>query len=237
MECDFFEVVLWSLVSIVVLFIMSKLMGNKQISQLNVFDYIIGISIGSIAAELASLQDVPKPLNNITAIVIYGFAAFFISFITNKSLKLRKFITGQPIVIMSNGTIYRKNLAKARLDISDFLTLCRQQGYFDINQINTAIIEYDGKLSILPNSDSRPLTPSDMNMNPATEDVLTTVIIDGHILSQNLQLTGHDTKWLKSRLSEQKLKSEEVFVAFCDNNGSISAYKMNNEHMEENRFE
>lgn len=235
--CDFGGVLLWSGISLAVLFLMSKLMGNKQISQLSAFDYIIGISIGSIAAELASLQNLDKPLNNVVAILIYGIAAYLISVVTSKSLSLRKVITGRPLVVMDNGQLYKKNMAKARIDISEFLTMCRQQGYFDISQIKTAIIEHDGNLSILPKSENRPATPADMQLAVAPESVITVVLLDGHILYKNLQLTKHNEEWLLAKLKKYDLMPEDVFAAFCDDNGNLSAYKMNNDRIEVDWFE
>lgn len=234
---DFFQVLLWSVISLIVLFLMSKLMGNKQISQMNAFDYITGISIGSIAAELAAVQDVDKPLNNVLAIVIYGLAAYLISFYSSKSIPFRKIITGRPIIIMENDCIFRKNMQKARIDIDDLLTLCREQGYFDISQIKTAFIEHDGKLSILPKSQYRPLTPSDMNLSVQPEGVLTVVMIEGKILHANLKLTNHDENWLIAALKKQNMKPEDVFVAFCDDNDNVSSYKIINEKVEVDRFE
>lgn len=234
---DFWQVSVWSIVSLVVLFFMSKLMGNKQISQLNVFDYIIGISIGSIAAELAGLQGVDKPLNNVLAIVIYGCFAYLNSVITSKSLRLRKTISGRSIIIMDNGEIYRENMKKARIDTSDFLTLCREQGYFDISQIQTAIIEYDGNLSILPKSPYRPLTPNDMNLSVEKASVITVVALEGVALEANLHLVGRTKQWLINSLEKQGLKLENVFIALCDEKGSVSAYKTINRKHEEDRFE
>ncbi|MBQ9949739.1 MAG: DUF421 domain-containing protein [Clostridia bacterium] len=237
MRCDFIEVTIWSVVSLAVLFLMSKLMGNKQISQLNGFDYIVGISIGSIAAELASVQDVDKPLNNVLAILIYGVVAYAISVITAKSIAVRKIITGRPIVIMDNGEIFRKNLAKARIDMNEFLTLCREKGYFDISTIQTAFIEHDGKLSILPKSENRPVTPSDMQLSTENETVQTVVISDGHILRENLHITGHDSVWLLGELKKQNLEVQNVFIAFCSDSGKVSAYRMNKGNCEVDKFE
>ena len=132
---DLLKVALTSASSVIALFLLTKLMGNKQISQLSAFDYITGISIGSIAAELASCQDIDKPLNNVLAIIVYGVAAYLISYVTTKNVSLRKIITGRPIVVMDKGQLYRRNLQKARIDMSDFLSMCRAKGYFDINQI------------------------------------------------------------------------------------------------------
>ena len=133
--------ILTSLLSIVVLFLLAKLMGSKQVSQMTMFDYVVGITIGSIAAELATELEAPaKPL---TALVAYGVAAVAISVLTNKTLKARSVVTGKPLVLLEDGVIYRENLKKARLDLNEFLTYCRIGGWFDLNQLQTAVLEHN----------------------------------------------------------------------------------------------
>ena len=117
-----------SFLSIIVLFLLTKLMGNKQLSQLSMFDYIIGISIGSIAAECSFEDEHPERM--IVAMIIYALSAYAVSIITGKSTYFRKVLIGRPLILFHNGKLYRDNFKKARIDISDFLTHCRNQGYF-----------------------------------------------------------------------------------------------------------
>ena len=137
-----------SLLSIAVLFLLAKLMGTKQVSQMTMFDYVVGITIGSIAAELAT--ELEEPLRPLTALIVYGVTAFVISILTNKFLKVRSIVTGKPLVLLENGVIYRENLKKARLDLNEFLTYCRIGGWFDLNQLQTAVLEHNGVVSFLP---------------------------------------------------------------------------------------
>ncbi len=131
------QTVLAALLSIVAIFLLTKLMGTKQVSQMTMFDYVVGITIGSIAAELATeLEDPVRPL---AAMIVYGFTAVGISVLTNKSIRLRTAVTGKPLVLLENGVIYRENLKKARLDLHEFLTYCRIGGWFDLNQLRTAV--------------------------------------------------------------------------------------------------
>ena len=154
---DFIKVILTSLLSAVSLFIIAKITGHKQMSQLDFFDYITGITIGSIAAELATELESPwKPL---VAMIIYGLVALGLTILAHKFPKTRKYINGTPTIIMNNGKLYRENMKKAKLELSEFMVLCRQEGYFNINDIETAIFEYNGKITILPKSQKRPLTP------------------------------------------------------------------------------
>ncbi len=233
---EFLYVVLTALLSVVVLFLLAKLMGDKQLSQMSIFDYINGITIGSIAAELAT--ELEAPLQPLIAMIVYGILSFLISKMTGKSLKLRKIINGKPIVLMDNGIIYRSNFKKARLDLSEFLMFCRVSGFFDLSQIQTAILEHNGAVSILPVSSQRPATPNDLNLTPPQETVYTTVLMDGHILTENLKKVGQNTTWLIKELKKQGYSSpREVFLATCSFNHQLSVYPMVTKKAPIDRFE
>ena len=192
-------------------------------AQLDFFDYITGITIGSIAAELAT--ELEAPLKPLIAMVVYGVVAVSLSLLAQKFPKTRKFINGTPTIIMNNGKIYRKNLKKAKIDLSEFLVLCRQEGYFNLGDIQTAIFEYNGRLTILPVSTKRPVNPEDMNLTPQPEYINTEVIMDGRILDDNLKRMGLDTTWLHNQLKEQGFKNaKEVFLGVCDQNNQLSLY-------------
>lgn len=222
---DIIKLILTSVLSVAVLFVLTKIMGHHQVSQLDFFDYINGITIGSIAAELATELETPwKPL---IAMVIYGAVSVALSLITNKLPKSRKYINGSPSILMNNGKLYRKNMKKAKLDLSEFLMMCREQGFFDLSDIQTAIFEYNGKLSVLPVSTSRPATPEDMNLSPKPDLISTEVIMDGRILGENLKRLGLDTVWLDKQLKAQGYKSaREVYLGLCDSNNSLSLFAL-----------
>ena len=175
------QVVLASLFSAVILFIIAKVIGHKQVAQLEFFDYITGITIGSIAAELATTLDKPwwKPT---ISMLVFGSITVALSIITRRFAKSRKFINGTPTIIMNDGKLYRENMKKAKLELSEFLLLCRQEGYFNLNDIQTAVFEYNGKLSILSVSTKRPLNPEDMELNPKPEHIGTEIIMDGRVM-------------------------------------------------------
>ena len=220
---EMLKIVLTSLLSIVAIFITGKVMGHKQIVQLDFFDYITGITIGSIAAELAT--ELEEPWKPLVAIVIYGAVSVGLSIITGKFPKTRKYINGSPTIIMNNGKLYRSNMKKAKLDLSEFMLICRQMGFFNLNDIQTAIYEYNGKLTILPVSDKRPVNPADMNLTPPAEYICTEIIMDGRILDENLTRLGLDTTWLQKQLDAQGYHSaKEVFLGVCDNNNTLSLF-------------
>ena len=217
------KVILTSLLSAVALFVIAKIMGHKQMSQLDFFDYITGITIGSIAAELAT--ELEKPLRPLTAMVVYGLVTVLLTFITSKLPKMRKFINGTPTIIMNNGKIYRNNMKKAKIDLTEFMVMCRQEGYFDLNDIQTAVFEYNGRLTVLPKSSKRPVIPSDMNLMPSPEYIGTEVIMDGRILGENLKRKGLDISWLEKELKVQGRKSaKEVFLGVLDQENQLSLF-------------
>lgn len=221
---EILKVVLTSVLSAAALFIIAKIMGHKQMSQLDFFDYITGITIGSIAAELAT--ELEEPLKPLIAMVVYGVITVILTTITSKLPKMRKFINGTPTIIMNNGKIYRKNLKKAKIDLSEFMVMCRQEGYFNLADIQTAVFEYNGRLTVLPVSTKRPINPEDMNLTPQPEYVSTEVIMDGRILDDDLKRMGLDTKWLQKQIKDQGFKSaKEVFLGICDQNKQLSLYK------------
>lgn len=222
---EIIKVLLTSLLSVSALFAVAKIMGHKQMSQLDFFDYISGITIGSIAAELAT--ELEEPLKPLIAIAVYGAAAVLLSKITSLFPKTRKYINGTPTILMNNGKLYRENLKKAKLDLSEFMVMCRQQGYFNLSDIQTAVFEFNGKLSILPVSKKRPANPEDLNLSPAPEFIHTEVIMDGRILDENLKRMGLDDKWLLKQLNAQGYKkAEEVFLALCDENNQLTVFAM-----------
>ena len=220
---DILNVILTSLLSVAALFLLAKIMGHRQISQLDLFDYIAGITIGSIAAELATELEHPwKPL---IALLIYCGVTFGFNIITRKYPKLRKYINGTPTVIMDNGKLYRKNMKKAKLDLSEFMVMCREAGYFNLSDIQTAVFEYNGKLAILPVSDKRPMLPADNGIKPKQETISTEVIMDGRVMDENLKRMGLDDKWLQKQLEEQGFQSaNEVFLGLCDTNHKLTLF-------------
>lgn len=222
---DFVKVFFMSIGSIIALFISTKVIGNKQMSELSMFDYINGITIGSIAAEMATAleNDFYYPL---MAIAIYTIVIWLISIISEKSLKSRRIFAGHSIILMENGKLFEKNLRTAKIDINDFLTQCRINGYFNTDDIDTAILEQNGKISFLPKSDTKPLTPRDINLSPEQEKLSQVVILDGHIMTENLKRSGNNKKWLESELKKQKIGNiKDVYLAECDNNNNLSVFK------------
>lgn len=230
--------VIAAFLSLSVLFAFTKLMGNKQMSQLNMFDYINGITIGSIAAEMAIAKDFKDFVVTLAAIAVYGLVGFFLSEITMKSIKCRRFFSGEACLLIEKGKIYKSNLKKAKLDINDLLTMARCEGYYNISDVQYAVMENNGKVSFLAKSEKRPVNPSDINISPQPEGILSNVIIDGKVLSQNLRKTGKEEQWLKNQLSIQGFGSpEDVILAAVDENGKLFCFEMIEKKNDKNVFD
>ena len=233
---EIFKGILTSLGSVIALFILTRIIGNHQMSQLSMFDYVNGITIGSIAAEMATaLEEFSKPL---TAMIVYAIMSVLFSLVSRKSLTLRRVLEGGTLILYDDGKLFRKNLSKAKMDVSEFLTECRSKGYFNLANIQTAILEPNGKISILPVSLQRPLTPQDMNLSPEQDKLTVNVILDGRILHYNLKYTGNDQIWLQKQLAAQGITDiANVFLATCDNKNSLSVYPKVNRAATQDIFE
>ena len=226
---EVFYIIALSLGSIVSIFILTKLLGYRQMSQMSMFDYINGITIGSIAAEMAtSLENnFTQPL---TAMIVYALAALLLSWLGTKSIKARRLIEGTPLVLMNNGELYRENLKKAKIYVTEFLVHCRGQGYFDVSKLETAVLEGNGKISFLPKVSDRPATPSDLGLSPEQDYMVANVILDGKIMEKNLRHTGNNEKWLLSQIKGQGAdRVEDVLLATCDLNNQVTVFLKENQ--------
>lgn len=220
---DFIKIVLTSALSLGILFIIAKIMGYRQISEMSFFDYVIGITIGSIAAEMATNIDV-EWWHGVVAMSVYGLLGFLISLSTQKSIKMRKFISGQPIVLIDKGKILRKNLNKARIEINDLLTSARGNGYFNLSDIDYAIMETTGKISFQPVALKRPLNPKDFNFAPQREGLYYNVVIDGRIMEKDLKNARISETELKKQVKNNGAKIDDVILATADENKQLTFY-------------
>lgn len=219
------KICLTSIGSLIALFISTKLIGNKQMSELNMFDYINGITIGSIAAEMATSLD-GEFYYPLISIGIYTTSILIIACMTEHKVGLRRFLSGTAIILMQNGKIYQKNFTTAKIDINEFLAQCRINGYFNLDDIDTAILEQNGKISILPKVSARPVNTKDLNLAVPEEKIFINIILDGNIMEENLKRSGNNIEWLKKELQKKNIKNEkEVFVASCNTaDNSLSVY-------------
>lgn len=221
---NFLEVVYRTFLSALTLFLLAKAMGRKQIGELNTFDYIIGITIGSIASEMTVNSDVSL-INCIVAMAVLSLIGILISYATTKSMFLRRFFTGCPIILIENGKIIEKGLNKARFDINDLLQECRINGYFDISEIAYAVMEANGRISFLLKSKYTPVTLSDMKIKASKKGLCVNLIIDGNIMMEHLKNINKDSAWLLTRLENMGYSDySNILLASCDTKEQITVY-------------
>lgn len=214
-----------AVMSVMALFLLTKIIGRRQVSQLSLFDYINGITIGSVAAEIAITDSSEKFAVGIVAMAVYAAVTLLFALISDRSIVLRRFIEGVPIVLMRNGKIYEKNFSRAKLDLNEFLMRCRGEGYFDISKIDTAIFEPNGMMSILGKADSEPVRISDTEIKPKAAQMPIAAVIDGKLMEENLSGIGFDAKYAMQKLDNMNVDIGDVFFASCAENGEFCVYE------------
>ena len=220
------EFIIFPLLSLAVLFIITKLMGYRQVSQLNMYDYINGITIGSIASELAigEFDDFLQPL---IAMLIYGILIILLSKLTRNSLKIRKLIDGQAVVLYENDKIYYQELKKAKLDLDEFLMQCRIAGYFKLKELSLVILETNGRLSFYPKQQYQQVTAEDLNLKITPIELPSLLIKEGKIIYENLNLINQDTQWLERELAVLGVKINDVLLMYQEDNSNLIIYTVN----------
>lgn len=229
MEINFLEILMVlyrGLISLFCLFLITKLLGKKQVSQLSLFDYVIGISIGNFAAEITINMET-KLIYGVIAVIEFGIIAYSISILTMKSIRLRRFFMGTPTVLIENGKILEKGLKKVHFDINDLLEECRSNGYFDLNEIDYALMECNGKISVMPKSGYKNVTIKDLNLKQNIQSLCANVVIDGKVMDNNLENMGKDINWLEQQIKVKGYKLEEILLATLDMNEKLTIYERN----------
>lgn len=230
MISQFLYTILAAFLSIAALFVSTKIIGNKQMSQMNMFDYINGITIGSIAAEMAVDRD--HDVQALIAIGIYTLVLYLISKISEKNISARRFLTGKSILLMKNGKMLEQNFRMGKIDLNEFLTQCRISGFFDVGEIDTAVLEQNGRISFHPKPNKRPATPADLAVQVPEEKLPMAVIIDGEIMDKNLKMCGYNREWLDKRLKKRNIRPDEIFLAMCDDD--LTIFKKGSAHASQN---
>ena len=226
---EILTVIIRSILALTVLFAVTKLLGKKQVSQLSLFDYVIGISIGNFAAEITMNMET-QFINGIVAMTVFGLIAFSVSIVTMKSITLRRFFMGTPTILIQKGKILEKNLKKVKFDVNDLLEECRSNNYFDLKEIEYAVMESKGTLSILPKDEYKQLVKKDMKIKPQKSNLVANIIIDKNIMINNLKNMNKDKKWLLSQLKEKGYKTtEKILLATLDIDEKLTIYEKNEE--------
>ena len=226
---DLLLVLFRTVLVLVILFILTRIMGKKQVSQMNIYDNIIGITMGSIAADIS--LDIEKSIvAGILSLLIYGLSGALVTYLTLKNIRIRRFINGVPCILMDNGKIIEANLRKEGIDINDLEEEARQNGYFDLSKVNYAVLEISGKISFLPKAREDMVTKSDMKIKVHDETLSANVIIDGILLEDNLKAMGKDIDWLNKELKNRGYDNyKRILLMTLDGTDKINIFEKNME--------
>ncbi len=210
-----------------VVVVVMRIMGKRQIGELQPFELVIAIMISELAA--VPMQDTGIPLlNGIIPILTLMIIEVAISYITLKSRKARKIVCGSPSVLIKDGKILEDQMRIQRFNLSDLMEELRTSGYLNLSDVEFAILETSGKVSIIPKSDSTPVTRKDLNIKQPEELLPLAIIMDGELIEHNLQISGQNMTWLMARLKENGAKGiNDVFIAIIDSNGQFYLQRRN----------
>lgn len=219
---EFWEISLRTVSAFLVLLLLARFMGKKQISQLTFFHYVTGITIGSIAANIAGESETPF-LNGMIAMVMWAVLTIIANFLTFKSHKVRILLDDQPTIVIKNGKIVEKALKKMRLSFNELNMMLREQSIFEMKDVHYAILETNGMLSVLLKPNEEAATKKDLKISsPLPKYIPTEVITDGQVLTKNLMELNLTEHWLRKQLEKQGIgKPEHVLYAEIQGDGRL----------------
>jgi len=214
------EVALRTLLALVVLFILTKALGKRQISQLSLFEYITGISIGNIAGYISIDTDTEWYVG-IVSLAVWAAVSVGAEKLTVHSKKARDIIDGKAAVLIEKGNVLESNLAKERLTVDELLGVLRDNSVFRLADVEFALMEPSGKVNVMLKTDKQPLTRGDAGIQTPESLPARTVIIDNEIMPEELRASGYNEAWLRKELDKMRIKYEDVFVAQIDDQGQL----------------
>ena len=206
---DFLNICFRTILVLIILFFITKMMGKKQISELNFFDYVVGITIGSIAADIS--LDIEK---NMIAGIAALFISYIISFVSIKSILARRFFIGVPTILVEKGKIIESGLKKSKIDVNDLLMVARENGYFNLDEIDYALMEVNGNISFLPKEKEKPVTKKDIKIKCSNEGLTVNAIIDSKYMANNMKAINKDKEWLDHELKVNGYFSNFTYMFF-----------------------
>lgn len=213
-----------SILILIILFILTKIMGKKQVSQMNIYDYLIGITIGNLAADISLNLD-HSLINGILSLIIYALSSVLVTYLSLKSLKIRKLFSGNPSILIEKGNILIRNLKKEGIDINNLTEEARLEGYFNLSDIEYAILETNGQISFLPKSQNDYVTNKNMKLKTKENELSINLIQDGIIMTGNLEYIQKTEEWLMKRLKEKGYKNpQDIFLLIYKNDKELTIY-------------
>ena len=213
-----------SIVLYILVLIVMRLMGKREIGQLQPFELAIAIMI----ADLASI-----PMTEIGIPIYYGIVPIlgllmmhmFISFLNMKSIKAREILCGRPSILIYRGKIIEKELKKQRFTINELEERLRGNDVFNLGDVEYAILETSGQVTVIQKPEKRNVTPEDLNITPDYEGIPYDLVVDGKVMTENLKELGKNYKWLEKQTEKFNIKPEEALVVTLDAKGQIYCQK------------
>lgn len=218
---DWLSIIVRGFLFIIILFFITKWLGKKQISQLSFFEYVNGITIGSIGAEMVTGLEQKISLG-ILSIATCAAIPFLAGFVSLKSKPFRNFVEGSGTIFIKDGKVMEDNLKKERYTIDELLQLLRKKDVFQVADVEFAVLETTGDLSVLLKKEKQPLTAYDLNLTVAAVKESQTVIMDGKILDEPLSTAGRSRQWLHTELEKLGVTIENVFLGQVDSYGQLT---------------
>ena len=217
---EYIEAVLRSVVTFIGLLGLTLLIGRKQLSQITFFDYIVGITIGSIAAVIAVDRTI-NIVDGAIAVVIWALMPITVGYIAMKSIRFRVLVDGEPKITIQNGVIINRNMLKEKYNMGDLLMQLRDKGVFDISEVDYAILEPNGKLSVMKKQQYNTITLKEMDIPSGSPGLMTELIIDGKIMEKHLESIGKNALWLSNQLKSRNIANVDtvVFAGYQSNSG------------------
>ncbi|KAB3534089.1 DUF421 domain-containing protein [Alkaliphilus pronyensis] len=205
--------------------IVMRMMGKRQIAQMQPFELVITIMIAELAATPMENASIPL-INGIIPILTLLSVQVLVSYLSLKSERLREIICGKPSILIYKGKIVQSEMKRLRINMNDLLEQIRGKDYPNLSDIEYAILETNGQISIMPKPEKKQLIKEDMKMQPPKEELPVTVVIDGQLVKKNLKKAGVDKDYVLKQLKMQKInKIEEAFFAFISSDNKFYAQK------------
>ena len=204
-----------------VLVLSMRLMGKRQLGELQVSEFIITLMLSEIAVTPITSRSAPL-LHAIVAILLLLSIEVLISFTLLKSNKLKRLFYGSPTILIRYGKINEKELKKNRVEIDELMSELRQKGVSDVSKVAYAILEENGKMSVFPTVHASPVTPTDLDLTPKDPGIAHVCVLDGTVVKTNLSLVSWDEKRLSSELKKMKVSLSDVFLLTVDDTSQIN---------------
>lgn len=197
----------------------TRWLGKKQVGQLTFFDYISGITFGALASQIINDERRwPRPF---LGLLIWAALAQLFHYLDLKGRKLHRILDDAPAVLIRNGELVEQNLQKLRINVEELMSMLRQEGHFHLESVEFAILEANGKLSVMPRSQYRPLQPRDLGLATPYEGLMIQVMQEGRPIAHGLHQAGLDEAWLQGELAKQQVEPGQVFAAWLDTQGRL----------------